>query len=509
MRGFSTRIAMSVAAGALAAGLGFAPLQDSGSAESGPPDPSSLDDLTADLDEILAEENVAMGQASVVLQDAGSGDVLYEHNPGQRLTPATNQKLLTSVAALDVLGADHTFTTTVETAASQSGSVLEGDLYLRGGGDPTILAADYADLAGEIADAGVDTIAGDVLGDDSRYYGVEIPPDVASEDEALYYTAPVSALTVAPGSRYDAGTVQVEFAPGPDVGEPAEVTVKPESTNVTVENHATTVTPTTGIGITVARDHGSDVIDVRGDIDADSGGGDQLISVANPTNYALGVFVQELENHGVTVEGEIDTARTPDDASVLAEHESMPLSELLVPFLKLSNNTHAEVLINEIGHVGNGVGTGYEGRNIMESELAERYDVNVRALQTADGSGQSYRNLIPAAEIAKVLDGAQDRPWFDTWYEALPIAGEPEPLVGGALQNRMGDTAAQGNVHASAGVASRMSNDSALSGYVTDADGRDLVFSIMFNNINERAIDVEDRIAVRIAEHSEASGSDS
>lgn len=501
MRGSVRHLVTTVAAGVLAAGVGFSPALKPAPDEPDDPSPAGL---AGDLDEIVTDESIDGGQAAVVVQDAESGEVVYEHDPDRRLMPASNEKLLTSAVAMDVLGPDHTFTTTVETAASQSGPVLRGDVFLRGGGDPTMLAEDYGELAAQIADAGVRTVRGDVVADDSRYYGVELGPDWAWDDEPYYYAAPVSALTAAPNTDYDAGTVLVDVGPGAQPGEPAQVRVKPESANITVENHATTAQPTTGMGITVTRDHGSDVIDVRGDIDADAGVGSHWVSVENPTTYAAGVFEHELEERGVRVTGETATGPTPDDATVVAEHVSMPLSELMVPFMKLSNNGHAEVLIKELGHEVSDEGTWNMGLDVMHSELESVYGVDVQTISSRDGSGLSRRNMIPPAQIANVLQAAQDRPWFDAWYDALPIAGEDDRMVGGTLRSRMTGTPAEGNVHAKTGS---LTGASALSGYVTDADGRQLIFAVMFNDyLGAKPSELEDRIAVRLAEHSEESG---
>jgi D-alanyl-D-alanine carboxypeptidase/D-alanyl-D-alanine-endopeptidase (penicillin-binding protein 4) len=108
--------------------------------------------------------------------------------------------------------------------------------------------------------------------------------------------------------------------------------------------------------------------------------------------------------------------------------------------------------------------------------------------------------MVPAAEIADLLGAVQDEPWFDAWYEALPVAGVSERMVGGTLRSRMRGTAAAGNVHAKTGS---LTGASALSGYVTDADGNRLIFAVVFNDyLSGKPSDLEDRIAVRLATHS-------
>ncbi|WP_053205797.1 D-alanyl-D-alanine carboxypeptidase/D-alanyl-D-alanine endopeptidase [Jiangella muralis] len=465
--------------------------------EAAPPDALAADPLAADLDAILDDPRLDGGQASVVVRDAATGETLYEHDGDQRLMPASNEKLLTSAVALDVLGPDHTFATTVATAGQRTGPILRGDVYLRGTGDPTLLASDYADLAAQLAADGVRVVSGRVLADDTWFDDVRLGNDWMWDDEAYYYAAPVSALTVAPDTDYDAGSVIVNVDPGAAAGAPAVVTLTPHTDAVTIVNEATTGTRN---AVSVEREHGTGRIVVSGTVAAGGSGASEWASVEEPTDYAADVFVKALAAEGVRVTGGIGRGVTPSGATVVAEHESMPLSELMVPFLKLSNNGHAEVLIKAMGREVSGAGTWSAGLAVLRAELAD-YGVDTATVANRDGSGLSRRNLIPAAELADLLVAAQDRPWFDAWYEALPIAGASDRMVGGTLRSRMAGTSAAGNVHAKTGS---LTGASALSGYVDDADGRRLVFSIVFNDhLSSKPSDLEDRIAVRLALHSE------
>lgn len=461
------------------------------------PEAAPPDALTADLDAILDDPRLDGGQASVVVRDAATGETLYEHDADERLMPASNEKLLTSAVALDVLGPEHTFATTVATAGQRTGPILRGDVYLRGTGDPTMLASDYAELAKQLAAGGVRVVSGRVLADDTWFDDVRLGNDWAWDDEPYYYAAPVSALTVAPDTDYDAGTVIVTVDPGAAAGDPARISVTPDTDAVAIVDEATTGTAN---DISVEREHGTDRIVVSGTVAAGGSGVSEWASVAEPTDYAADVFAKALAAEGVRVTGGIGRGVTPSGATVVAEHESMPLSELMVPFLKLSNNGHAEVLIKAMGREVAGEGTWAAGLAVLRDRLAG-FGVDTPTVANRDGSGLSRRNLIPAAELADLLVAAQDRPWFDAWYEALPIAGESDRMVGGTLRSRMRDTPAAGNVHAKTGS---LTGASALSGYVDDADGRRLVFSIVLNDyLSGKPSDLEDAIAVRLATHSE------
>jgi D-alanyl-D-alanine carboxypeptidase/D-alanyl-D-alanine-endopeptidase (penicillin-binding protein 4) len=242
---------------------------------------------------------------------------------------------------------------------------------------------------------------------------------------------------------------------------------------------------------------------VTGTIAIDAGVDSTLSTVADPTGYAASLFRDDLARRGVRVIGPTARAATPAGARTVTTRQSIPLSQLLTPFLKLSNNAHAEILVKAMGEKAQGVGSWDAGLPSVTG-VASQLGVDTSTVQIVDGSGLSNLDFIPALQTTNLLIGAQKEPWFQTWFNALPIAGEPDPLVGGTLRSRMVGTPAAGNVHAKTGT---LTGASALSGYVTDADGERLVFSIMENNyLSGAPKDLEDAIAIDLAEFSRNSG---
>jgi serine-type D-Ala-D-Ala carboxypeptidase/endopeptidase (penicillin-binding protein 4) len=452
--------------------------------------------LGHDIDGILADPRLRGADVGVLVRDARSGEVLYARNPENRLVPASNAKLLTSVAAMEALGPEYTFETSVEAVGSRAGPLVPGDLYLRGGGDPTMQAADYDVLAAGVAARGVRTVTGRLVADDTRFDARRLGSAWAWDDEPFAYAAQVSALTVSADAVDDAGSITVETRPGSGPGVPAQVRLLPGTGYVRVVDQATTgpagSTPTVG----VERQHGTNTLLVTGSIPARGAVTSSLSSVWEPTGYAAAVLRDALLRHGVRVLGTISTGSTPATARPLASRRSMPLSQLLTPFLKLSNNGIAEVLTKAMGRAASGAGTWPAGLRVVIDTL-HRLGVGIDAGALADGSGLSTNDLLTPRQISDLLVAVQGRPWFRSWYEALPIAGAPDPLVGGTLAGRMGGTRAAGNVHAKTGT---LGGVSALSGYVTDADGQPLVFSIMENDyLSGAPKDLEDAIAVELA----------
>lgn len=452
--------------------------------------------LQEDLDQILAKPGLDGAHVSVAVQTA-DGETLYERDADSRLNPASNAKLFTSAAAFDILGPSYRFSTEVLTDGRRAGDTVDGNLYLKGNGDPTTLASDYDGLAKRLADSGIRSVTGDLVADDSFFDDVRLGVSWAWDDEPYYYSGQISALTVSPDTDYDAGTVIVNTSPTTP-GQPAKIALQPKTDYVEIVNETTT-TQSGDTTIWVEREHGSNRIVVSGTIAVGAEMDQQWATVWEPTGYAADVFHKALTKHGITIEGATTRGVTPERSIRLATHRSMPLSEMYVPFLKLSNNGHAEVLVKAMGQQVYGEGSWGAGIEAMLPAL-QKLGVDTDTIALVDGSGLSRMDYLPSREIAHLLAGAQDRPWFDTWYDALPIAGEPDRMVGGTLDDRMVDTAAAHNVHAKTGS---LTGVTSLSGYVTAANGERLIFAVMQNYYvgDYDGKVTEDQIAIRLAEY--------
>ncbi|HEX6953459.1 MAG TPA: D-alanyl-D-alanine carboxypeptidase/D-alanyl-D-alanine-endopeptidase [Agromyces sp.] len=452
----------------------------------------------AALDTVLTDSRLSGALVAAQVRDAATGEVLYARNADTRMVAASTTKLLSSAAAVGLLGLDHRFTTDVLATGDVEAGVLRGDLVLRGGGDPTTLASDYRSLADELVAAGIRSVEGDLVADDSYFDDVPYGTGWAWDDEPYYYNAATSALTVAPDTDYDSGTVIVRAAPGEDEGDPVAVSLTPSTGVVDLEVRATTGPAGSADTLTIERLHASDTVVVTGSVPERGSATSEWVTVADPTEYATDVFARALEAAGVTIAGDRREGATPDGARLLASHESMSVGELLTPFMKLSNNLHAEALVKTVGAEFADDGSWAAGLAEMRAWL-DGQGVETAGLRLVDGSGLSRMAGVRADDLNDLLVGVRDEAWFATWYEALPIAGESDRLVGGTLRSRMAKTEAAGNVHAKTGS---LTGVSALSGYVTDRDGRELAFTVITNQnlVSVRA--VEDAFAVTLADWS-------
>jgi D-alanyl-D-alanine carboxypeptidase/D-alanyl-D-alanine-endopeptidase (penicillin-binding protein 4) len=467
-----------------------------------PTDDPALSQLVQTLDGILAKPLLGGSFAAVVVRDAQTGETLYDRLGDHRFTPASNTKFLTSTAAMSILGPDYRFTTDVLTTGKTVGSTLLGNLYLRGNGDPTALASDYDTLAAALKAQGVKTVVGDLVGDDTYFDDERLGTAWAADDEGAYYSQEASALTLAPDTDYDNGNVVVVAGPGASEGAKPVYTVTPASAAkyVTIVNNGATIENGGDDTLGISRQHGTNNIVISGTVPADGGTTTEWIAVQDPTGYATTVFREALAAQGITLIGKTRWGTvTPDSARVLAAHQSMTLSELMVPFLKLSNNGHAEALTKAMGHKVSGEGSWSAGLAAVRA-YTSAHGMNLSTYRQSDGSGLSRFDIIPPDQLTNLLIAVRSEPWFDAWYNALPIAGNADRFTGGTLRSRMRNTPAANNVHGKTGS---LTGVSALSGYVTSADGRKLVFSVIENNYLASAASVrtqiEDAVAVALA----------
>ncbi|MFT3860613.1 D-alanyl-D-alanine carboxypeptidase/D-alanyl-D-alanine-endopeptidase [Micropruina sp.] len=432
--------------------------------------------LATKVASVLSDSRVKKATVGVVVTESSSGTPLYRRSATTAISPASNMKLVTAAAALDLLGPDHTFSTEVYSPAAPVDGVVS-KLYLKGNGDPTLRERDLKALAAQVKAAGITQVSGGVVGDGSFFDSDKYNNYWDPADYNNAYAAQVTGLTLSPSSSYSVGTVQVTYQPGSGKGKKAKLGLVPARAAgyVKLVNKTTTTAAGSGASISVRRTSGTNTITVSGRVALKRSLVKRTVTISNPTRYAAHVFTRVLRASGVTVLASPTTGSTPATRVQVASDSSVPLSTIVTLLMKPSNNGMTEHLAKTLGRVNGKAGTWKAGAATMRTWLAGTQTVPSNVV-LVDGSGLAHRNKLTARVLVRLLQYAQTRSWFDVFYASLPVAGNADPAIGGTLADRMVGTAAQNNLRAKTGT---LSGITALSGYVTDRSGRRYTFSML------------------------------
>ena len=445
--------------------------------------------LQEDLGAIFGAPLMAHADWGVAIQSVDTGEVLYRLNPDKLMMPASNMKIVTLAAAARVLGWDHRFTTTLETSGQIVGGSLDGDLIVRGGGDPTINvrnargAAVFSEWAAALKAEGIERINGRIVGDDQLFDDDGLGMGWAWDYLEAGYAAPVGAL------QYNEDTAELTVLPGANIGDAAIVRL-PAGSGLTVTNKAITGPADKPETIVCRRLLDRPVLDVSGTVPltAPSAPGaapvrtlTRQVAVVNPTVYFAQSLKDSLVASGIFVSGdafdlddvvEAPSPMQPATRRVLVKTESPPLRDIAAVLMKVSQNLYAETLLKAMGAAVAGTGTAPSGRSAVVRTLDEWGIAGGSSLVMADGSGLSRYNYVTANLVAQILQRMySDAAHREPFYASLPIAGKD-----GTVSTRMRRTRAEGNAVAKTGS---ISNVRALSGYVRTRDGEMLLFSIL------------------------------
>lgn len=424
------------------------------------------------------------------------GRVLYAREAGRLFTPASNMKLYTTAVALDLLGAEYRWRTSVYAAAAPDASgTITGDLVLYGRGSPDLTSRpapgsrpQLAELADKLYARGVRRVGGDVVGDESYFRGEALGSGWLWEDVQWYYGAEVSALSV------DDNEVTLAVAPGKEVGAGAEVKSIPALEEVRVVNDVVTVERGARPLFGVTRELSSNVVRVWGELPA-GGGYNVRLSIHRPALFAAARFRDALTARGIEVAGAVRVvdARTPEGARLdtaraveLASVLSAPLSEVVRETNKKSLNLRAELLLRTLGKERGDTApdpdperarlprdTDAAGLAVVRRWLEEA-GVETVPLALRDGSGLSRLNLVTPEATTRLLVRMSRAPSAKLFRESLPVAG-----LDGTLGNRLRRAPAAGHVAAKTGSFTHVN---ALSGYAVTNDGEPLAFSVFCND---------------------------
>lgn len=451
--------------------------------------PLRLDSLDGIIDRAMSQREVR-GARIAVLFESRDGDVLYERNADLPLIPASNMKIVTGACALTRLGPNHRFVTEVFSDGVLEGRRLDGNLYVRGTGDPSLVSEELWRLVEEIRVLGIDEVAGDLVLDASLFDSVPSASPEAGEGDRAYH-ARTGALSL------NFNSIAVHIRPGDHNGDAAVVSLSPEAGFVELRNKARTGPARRGSTLEVERtlNDGRNVVTVTGNIPAGSPVRTVYRNLDDPTGCFGAAMSAFLERAGVALRGGVRRGPVPAGLEPIVSHESKPLSLMIRDLGKYSNNFVAEQLLKAMAASRLGVpGTTDGGATILE-EYLRSVGADSGSYRIVDGSGFSRDNRLTVRSLVRVMGEVTRQ--FETSYEfvaSLSVSG-----VDGTLEDRMGFPGLRASVRAKTGL---LDGVTAISGILRTVAGDEVLFSMISNGFEceaWRLHDVEHEILTHVA----------
>ncbi len=454
-------------------------------------DTSAMGRLLAYVDSINSADQLRGGKWSFYLSPVNADSSLIAINETDGLVPASVMKVVTTGTALSLLGPSYRFTTLLQHDGEKSGGTLEGNIFIRGNGDPTLGSESYGssiekvitNWGNAIQAMGVDSIAGCIIGDAEAFERDMTPGGWAWEDVQSDYGAGPSGLSIHE-NQFDitlngsGGRVSMRSSPAipgmklynqcvcnPAIGKSyAYVTGGPYQFERCVQG------------------------EVNGLLEAKG-------SIPDPALLCAQLLKKNLADRGIKLRDSATTIRlirlngiklTSDGArKVITSTSSASLADLVYHTNQISQNFYAETILRAIGQREKGYGSTAGGIGVVYT-FWKNHGVDVQGMFMVDGSGLSRHNSITTQQLVSVLKIlARDSAVFPSFYKSLPIAGES-----GTIRKLAGGTAAEGNVRAKSGTMSRVKS---YAGYVDTKSGQRLAFAMIGNNTQWETTELRDK----------------
>jgi len=464
--------------------------------------------LAREIDRAIDASDLTRARWGVFVTSMKDGRILVSRNGDRLFTPASNMKIFTTAVALDQLGADYRWRTSVYAAKQpDAGGVIEGDLTLYGRGAPDLDSKKgLVSLADQLYQRGVRQVRGNIIGDESYFRGELYGIGWQWNDLQWYFGAEPSALTI------DENSVELTIAPANKIGSSATVTIDRGGDYLHLTNHTKTAErdATTTIGIN--RGLSDHELLVWGDFPLGGRPFNAFLSVPKPSLWAATLFKGALIARGVKIEGEARSRDfrvagsdkfDPQQAFELAQENSAALTQIARHTNKESDNLYAELILRTLGKERGASAPDPDPRKNRERGDDEAGTAVVKAwldrngvvtddLAIRDGSGLSRLDLVtPEATVGLLVAIARTNS-ATPFRDSLPIAGR-DGTLGGRLSREAG------RIFAKTGT---LTYDHSLSGYAVTRSNEVLAFSIFCNDASggSNPVRVIDQIAGLIAE---------
>ena len=433
--------------------------------------------LPVPVAQALARAGIPEAAVSVYVQDVDGERPVVSHAADRPLNPASAIKLVTTYAALDLLGPAYTWNTEVYASGTLTRDVLDGDLILKGYGDPKLTLENFWLLLRGVRARGVRVIRGDLVLDRSYFARDDSDPARFDGEPTRPYNTPPDALLV----NYKAITIQ--FIPDPG-SRRVRLAIEPALPAVQVVNDIVLSDAPCGDWLSrlkiETQGNGADArLVLSGAYAQDCGERARSFSLLAHPAYVNALFGTLWKELGGTYAGAVRDETMDPGARLIATAKSPSLSEVVRDINKYSNNVMARQLFLTLGGVASGAPATLEkARDALKAWLAQK-QLAAPELVLENGSGLSRIERISARTMARLLLDAYRSPVMPELMASLPLVA-----VDGTMRKRLGSAEVAGRAHIKTGT---LSGVRAIAGYVLDASNRRNVVVFIVNHSNAGA----------------------
>lgn len=397
------------------------------------------------FNQFQSQENLKNAISSLTVFDGKTGQPIYAANENIGLATASTMKVITAATALDFLGKNYQFKTTLYyTGTIDENGVLNGNIIVSGTGDPTLGSERYPETKADVVlnkwvsaiqHAGIRSINGAVIADDRLYNGNQIPGGWIWTDMGNYYGAGISSL------NWRENAFGINFNPAAKVG------VKAEIINYTIQvpylqiiNETSTGKVGSGDNVYAYAAPYSTKIFIRGTYGQDL---KKTIELASPDPaYDLAFQLNESLNKQAIIAAQAPATGAKMDSidlsqkQILDVHLSPTMDKIVYWFNQKSINLYGEALLKAIAYTTAGKTGTDDGANYIQKYWNAKLGIKAGEINSMDGSGLSPQNRVTTLAMNKIMQYAQKQNWYPVFYESLPIYNDMKMksgTIGGVL----------------------------------------------------------------------------
>ena len=442
------------------------------------PDATALNKLRAAVDSLGLSQQMAHGGFGFYLATADSGKIIHQFSSKRSLVPASVLKAITTGTALTLLGPGYRFATVLQYDGKKEERVLKGNIYIRGGGDPTLGSDVFGSTSAdrimdkwveEIKKLGIDTIEGAIIGDADLYEYDLVPAGWAWEDMQSDYCAGACGLS------FFENMYELQVACN---GSSTSCRVRPEVPGLKLHNQ---VRVNKAVEKNYAYVMGAPYMNERVVLGEANSSFEAKSNIPDPAFFCAYTLYRYLRKSGITVKDSCTTMRRIKQAGKWESKErkafyttySPALADIVAHTNAVSQNFYAETLLKAMSVQKNGYGSTTGGVAAVIAHWKSK-GIDLRGFYMVDGSGVSRFNSITPKQLTEILiELSKDTKIYPSFYNSLPIAGY------GSTADVCAGTSAQDNIHFKSGYMTRVR---CFTGYVDSKKGKRLAFTMMANN---------------------------